>query len=313
MPMRRTAALILALVLSISVWVAPAQAQDSFPLQYPLGNVLLRDLSTELTLLTWTPLPAATQYRVYLFYVSGNSTAPRFGTIIDQVVPTTNCTTTPLRCFYTLTPGDMAAMERGEYAWTVEATTPSGTVEASNGAVFFNYNPDDIQFLLNGGFETGLSPWVGVNLTADKVMVDPAVAHTGSASFLFRGSATELSKIVQRTVVGYYNIRPGDDLTLSLTYLTTGATVSTYARVTLYYSDGTPKSIQRIDLAPQAAYTTVNTPLTINGTVRRVRVELFNRSLRKNDRVRFDDVALTLAGSAAPRSASPDLLPFPTR
>ncbi|MCU0463158.1 MAG: hypothetical protein MUF38_01170 [Anaerolineae bacterium] len=311
--MRRTAALIVALILSISLWVAPAQAQDSFPLQYPLGNVLIRDLSTELTLLTWTPLPAATQYRVYLFYVSGNSTAPRFGTVIDEVVPTTNCTTTPLRCFYALTPSERAAMERGEYAWTVEATTPSGTVEASNGAAFFNYNPNEIQFLLNGGFETGLSPWVGINLTADTVIVDPAIANTGSASFLFRGSATELSKIVQRAEVAYYNIRPGDDLTLSLTYLTTGATVSSYARVTMYYNDGTPQSIQRIDLAPQAAYTTVNTSLTINGRVRRVRVELFNRSLRKNDRVRLDDIALTLAGSAAPRSATPELLPFPVR
>lgn len=299
MTLRRTFVSVVTLFL-MAVALMPAQAQTtSFRLGLPNEVTLKRNLNTDLATFNWTPLTAATEYRLWVFHISDNA---RFGTVLSPTVPTTNCDAT--NCSYTLTSGDKALFVTGEYAWTVEATTSGGTVEAANGPRYFKYNPNPIEFVTNGGFETGkVNPWKTKKLTADRVVIDAGLAHTGSAVWFFKGSGTEASEVFQAWDVAYYNVQPSDVVTLSFAYKASGAQLNGLVRVNVVYTDGTKKKEVKT-LPAQSNYVTVTEVIELTKPVKTLRVTLLNKSKKQADLIYIDDVSLVLSGS---------VLAFPTR
>lgn len=305
MTLRRMIAPILTLLLLVAVLV-PAQAQTtSFRLGLPNEATLKRNLATHLSSFNWSPLTAATSYTLYVFKISGNGRA-NIGDVLEVDVPTTNCATD--NCAYALTAPDFAFFTLGEYAWTVEATTGAGIVEAANGPRYFKYNPNPIQFVANGGFETGkINPWTTKKLSNDRIVIDAAQAFTGSASWMFSGSGLEASSVLQMVDVAYYNIQPSDVVTLSFAYKATGASVNGIVRVNVKYTDGTATKENK-PLTAVTDYTVVTEVIELTKPVASLKVTLLNKSRKNKDKIYLDDITLTLSGSVIRDSA----LAFPS-
>jgi len=303
MTSRRFTAFVLTFTLLLLALI-PAQAQTSFTLALPNEKTLKRDLVVDLPSFNWTPLAAATEYQLQVFHISGNA---RFGTTLDITVPTSNCTAT--NCAYIVTALDRLLFEKGEYAWTVEAATSGGTVEASNGPRYFSYSSEAVEFILNGGFETGkTTPWVAANLTADRVLVDAGQAYSGVNSWFFKGSTSENSSLSQLYDVTYYNIQAADVVTLSFAYKSSGPLLNGLVRVNVKYTDGTGKKEQKL-LPAVADYVEVIEVIELTKPVKSLKVTLLNKSLKNTGKIYIDDVSLMLSGTAIRAAA----LPFPAK
>lgn len=306
MTLRRTLAPLLTLLVLLSALV-PAQAQTtSFRLGLPNEATLKRNLASDLPSFNWTPLTAATSYTLYVFKISNNTRAD-IGDDLTISVPTANCSAD--NCVYALTAPDFAFFTLGEYAWTVEAATSGGTIEAANGPRYFSYNPNPIQFISNGGFETGkIAPWKTQKLSADVVLVDGAQSNSGIVSWFFKGSAIEDSSINQLVDVTYYGIDASDIVTLSFAYKASGPSVNSTVRVNVKYTDGTGGKEKKL-LTVADNYVVVTEVIELAKPVASFKVTLLNKSLKAKDKVYIDDVSLILSGSVVRESA----FPFPTR
>jgi len=298
---RRLTALLLTFILLLVTFV-PAQAQTSFTLGLPNGKTLMRNLPADLPSFNWTPLAAATSYQLQVFYISSNA---RFGPTLDVAVPTSACVAS--LCAYTLNSGDWSLFEKGQYAWTVTASTSGDPVEASNGPRYFNYNNEAVQFVTNGGFESGkTTPWVAKNLKADRVVADAGLAYSGQYSWLFKGSSSENSSLIQLYDVTYYNVQAADVVTLSFAYKATGPSLNGLVRVNVKYTDGTGKKEIK-PLTTSADYVTVTEVIELTKSVKTLKITLLNKSLKQSAKIYIDDVSLILS-SVAPRAAA---LSFP--
>lgn len=303
MSSRRFPALCLTLLVLLLTLV-PAQAQTSFTLGLPNERTLKRNLPVDLASFNWTPLTAATAYQLQVFHISGNI---RFGTTLNITVPTTNCDAA--NCAYGLVSGDWALFETGEYAWTVVAATSGGPVEAVNGPRYFNYSPQAVQFIANGGFESGkINPWLPKDLTRDRVLVDVAQSYSGVASWFFKGSALENSSVSQLYDVTYYNIQPADVVTLSFAYKASGPLLNGLVRVNVKYTDGTGKKEIRA-LPAVVDYVQVTEIIELTKPVKSLKVTLRNKSLKGGAKIYIDDVSLVLSGAVIRAAA----LPFPAQ
>ena len=304
MSLRRFIAPLLTLILLLLTLV-PAQAQTSFTLGLPNERTIKRDLALDLPSFNWTPLAAATEYNLWVFHISGN---PRFGTILDVAVPTSNCVGSA--CTYVLDNDDWALFETGEYSWTVEAITTGDTVEAANGPRYFSYDPSAVQFVVNGGFENGKStPWKTSNISSDRVLVDPAHSFTGNASWLFKGKVGENSILAQTYDVSYYNINAADVLTLAFAYKTSGSGLKGFVRVNVTYTDGTKIKEQKSLSTPSASYLQVTEVIELTKPVKTLKITLNNQSSKTTSKIYIDAVTLTLSDTTLRATA----LPFPTK
>jgi hypothetical protein len=273
----------------ILVFVPAAHAQ-SFALVSPTGDTLVRELATDLASFQWTPLAGATNYTLSVFQVSNN---PRdLGTAFTQSVGTGACSAT--LCVYAPTGPQLAAIDRGELAWTVVAATPGGDVEAHNAPNFFSYEPNDIALLANPGFETGvLDPWKPSGLAGDKLQATGG--NGGTYGFRFKGSSTENASLKQTVNVAYYNIGAGDSLFFTADYKATSAGVQGKFQVKIDYVDsGLADDKVALNASQNPSYVTTSTTIFPDGLVKKFVVTIKHTS--PGGKFTVDNIWLVLNG-----------------
>jgi hypothetical protein len=276
--------LLIALVASVAF---PATAQ-SFSLTSPTGSPVLRDLGSDLTAFSWTPLAGATSYELSLFKISNNT---RFGLVFTGTVNSGECSQT--QCLYVPTGGNYSSIDRGGYAWTVIASTPGGDVEAGNAPAYFSFDDEDIQLVENPGFQSGeLTPWVASGLTGDKLKDDKG--NGGGWAFLFKGSAGENAKLKQTQNVAKYGIDASDMLQLSVDYRATSGTVDAkfVAKIIYTAASGLPKDKVSLIASQHSDYTTAQQSAAPVGPVQQVQVQIKHKS--PGGKLFVDNVHLTL-------------------
>lgn len=278
--MKRVSLLFLLALLAV---VAPATFAQGFTLYQPTDAVLMRDLPTDFTLLQWTALPSATNYTVSLFQVSTNPGANTrgIGTVFNRNVATSACGDAGgglMICSYFPNGADYALMARGEFAWTVVATTGSGNVEASNAPFYFSYEPNPIALVPNANFEAAtLDPWKLTNKTGDKLKA--GVGTDGSTGFQFKGGAGENSQLKQKIAPNAYNIRLGDTLTFSADYTAKGALNGRFI-VTIKYKKAAGLNPTKVNIPVSVNPTFVNVSqnIAVQGPVKKLVVGAINNS-----------------------------------
>lgn len=287
--MKRISMLLMLAVLAFAL--VPAVQAQGFLLVAPTGATLIREKSTELATFTWTPLTGAIDYDLTLFKVSTNPRDTALGQVFTVNVPTSNCTVTV--CTHTTTGPQLALIDTGQFAWTVVADTVGGGIEATNGALFFNHNPNDIALLPNGNFDTGsLSPWIAVNLTNDQVKAGIGVG--GTVGFEFKGGVNEAAAIKQKLVVKYYNITIGDELFFSMTYKANSGVISGQGVAKVVYTPASGLTPDTITLTAftNTNFTTTSTSVFPDGPVKKIIVSIKHQTI--SGKFTVDDVILEL-------------------
>lgn len=305
--MKRLTLMLVAVILTAAL--APlAGAQDSFNLVSPDGSILIRNLNTTPLMLVWEPLTGATAYDVSVFKVSTNVKDTPLGPVFTSSVLAASCSAT---CSYTPTSGQQALIDGGQFTWTVEASTPGGTVEAANAPILFNVTREATEFIVNGDFETGsLAPWIDKNLTNDSIRAGEGVG--GSYAFRFKGSAGENSQIMQKFNVAYYAITIDDTLEFNAQFYApkVNPTATFIVKVIYTSASGLPTEKFQRFVTQNGAFEPI-APLTISpdGPVAKLKVQVKHQSV--SGKVYVDDLSLVLNAVQPRRAFLPGALPVP--
>lgn len=293
-------------------------APRAFGLLDPVNDTLIRNLST-FGGFVWRDNRDAVEYALTVVHVSNNT---RLGAVINHqsLTPASDgdgltCDFDARTCTYTPTGGEISAMAKGRYTWTVFAESPGGQrTEANNGALRFRLNTGDIQLLKNGGFENDengdnlADGWAVSNLTKDKRRCNtPVTTFTpyGNCAFLFKGSAAENSSISQNITDNGYGMGAGDAVRLlgkaEATNLAVGAQVHLVIK---YKGNAFPKDKTIANVAP-GTYPFSTLPqleLGVDGPIQKITVKIVNRAT--SGKVLFDDFSVLLLGPDTPRNST---------
>lgn len=275
-------------VAMLAIIVMPAAAQ-SFELTSPADELLVRDLSNDLDGFSWTPLAGATDYMLNVFRVSNNTR--EFGLIFTGTVNPASCS--PTECVYVPTGPQYDSITRGSYAWTVVADTSGGSQEPGNAPFYFSYEDQPVALLQNTGFQSGaLSPWVGKNLSGDKLKDNKGVG--GGWGFQFKGSSTEKSKLKQKQNVAVYHIGSSDVIQFSADYIATSALIDGEFKIKIFYTPESGLAKDKISLFATQNTNFVNITQNVfpDGPVQFVGVDIKHKS--PNGKFIVDNVSLTL-------------------
>ncbi|KXK48791.1 MAG: hypothetical protein UZ13_03544 [Chloroflexi bacterium OLB13] len=304
--MKRLTLMLIAAILT-AAFAPLAGAQDGFDLISPDGSILIRNLNTTPLTFVWEPLTGATAYDISVFKISTNIKDTPLGPVFTSSILAGACGAT---CSYTPTSPQQALIDNGQFAWTVEATTSGGTVEAANAPILFSVTRGATEFIVNGDFETGsLTPWVGVSLTGDSVRAGDGVG--GSYGFRFKGSAAESAQIKQTIKVEYYAISVSDSLQFNAQFYAPKPNPTATFVVKVIYSDtsGLPTEKFTRTITQNSAFAAI-APLNIfpDGPVKKLKVQIKHFSV--SGKVYVDDLSLVL-DAVGPRMLLPAPLPVP--
>ena len=286
--------LMLLLLTTLVISLVPAVYAQGFTLVSPSGITLIREKSTQLATFTWTPLVAATSYDISVFKVSTNPRDTPLGQVFSTNVAIGSCT--GVICTYTTSGPQLALIDAGQYAWTVVANTSGSDVEASNGALLFNYNPGDIELLVNGNFDTAaLTPWIANNLTNDTVKA--AVGVGGTYAFEFKGGVNEAASIKQKVNVNYYGITIGDELQFGFTYKANSGAINgqVIAKIVYTPASGLPADTVTLTALANTNFFTASTAVFPDGPVKKIQVTV--RHFTASGKFTVDDIIVKLLGS----------------
>ncbi|MBK9126161.1 MAG: hypothetical protein IPM16_23940 [Chloroflexi bacterium] len=299
-------------VMDISAFTITLPSETEFDLLSPASGAYVRNTAA-ITAATWEDLGGTViGYRWVLSQLSTNT---RLGTVLDLQNLTPIADTDLLECdgsVCTLTiPGAISAtLGDGQYAWTVTATdSVNGTIEATNGPYFFTIETNDIELVVNGGFEDCVAkvaaPWTGTGCKLDN-----AKSYTGD---------------------GFYNGKPGKKLKQDIThpavatlgaedldfsgYFDAKASAGNIAVLKVKYVDpnggagGDGKDKLKLKFTiDSVGYEALNGTLSLTGPVTSVKVQVGSNT----GKAKADDVSLVVAGvnGPAPRDDG-GLLPPP--
>jgi hypothetical protein len=304
----------------------PLPVPGAFNLLTPPDGVIVRDTAL-VTAITWSASVNATTYQFVLFKLSDNT---RLGVVLDLEGLTAASDADPLTCdaivcTLAVDASVQAALDNGQYAWTVFASNEFGEEEASNSPFFFTVNEDNLELIENGGFEAkdaagapDLTPWVGKNLTGDKIKCNKETktfSFAGDCAFQFKGGAGENSKI-QQNVNTTGLVSEGDTLTFSGYVNTNIDAPGKVATVKISYVEADAgagaNGKDKIDVTLSAAtggYVPFSNSLVLDGTISKVKVQLVNKAA--SGKLYFDEVSL-LAVPAGNATATPEPTVEPT-
>ena len=291
---------------TVDLTVGPGE----FNLLSPANNSLIRN-PANLTEMTWGLSDGAAVYNFILIKLSDNTT---LGIVLDLNIPTEDCGPNQGVCTLVITPEIQALLSDGQYSWTVVAHLDETTNEAENAPYFFTVNTGALALVSNGGFESKtienkpeLSPWVGKNLTGDKIKCNKEtkiIAHTGECAFRFKGSAGENSKILQ--TVDDTIVFQNEFLTLSLYANTNIEAAGKIAMVKVKYQEpdagqnSNGKDKLQLELSAPTAngeYELFTGQIQMLGTPIKVKVLLVNTSVA--GKLYIDDVQVEMTTGAA--------------
>ncbi len=296
----------------VDVLPAPAVPQ-SFALMTPANNAYIRDAST-ITAVTWSDELADTAL-TYRFVLSHLSTNTRLGTVVDvsgltPAVDTDGLACDGTVCTLTVSTTISSALEDGQYSWTVTAEDiVNGTIEASNSPFFFTLETNDIELIVNGGFEDCVAkvaaPWTG-----EGCKLNNAKSYAGDGYFNGK-PAKKVKQVVTHPAVATLG---AEDLDLS-GYFDAKASAGNVVKLKVVYVDpnggagGNGKDKLKLKFTTDSVgYELLSGTLTLTGPVTKVKV-IVGSGVGK---VKADDVSLVVAGpnGPAPRDAG-SLLPPP--
>ncbi|MBK9124349.1 MAG: hypothetical protein IPM16_14685 [Chloroflexi bacterium] len=304
--MKRLTLMLIAVILT-AAFAPLAGAQDSFDLISPDGSTLIRDLNVASLTFVWEPLTGATAYDISVFKVSTNVKDTPLGPVFTSSILSGSCGAT---CSYTPTGPQQALLDGGQFAWTVEASTPGGDVEASNAPILFSVNRGATEFVVNGDFDTGnLTPWIGKNLTNDSIRAGDGIG--GSYAFRFKGGVGENAQIKQKFNAAHYAISVGDSLQFNAQFYAPKPNPTATFTVKVVYTDASGLATEKFvrTVTQNGAYAPV-APLNIfpDGPVEKLQVQIKHASAK--GKVYIEEVSLML-DAVGPRTLLPGALPVP--
>ncbi len=168
------------------------------------------------------------------------------------------------------------------------------------------------ELLANGGFETDANAdkvpdgWTLLNKTGDKLLCDPAKAHSGNCAFNFKGGVPENAKLSQVADLTGMTFATGDTLSLSAWFKAVSASAKTKFTLSVTYT-GNPIPVKtKLTVKQHAGYTQREVPdyALTSGTVDQIKVTFQHMSPAGT--VYVDDASLIhTPGGTRSRSDAP--------
>lgn len=288
-----------------------------FRLLTPEDGALIRDPDA-FDGFVWRDNRDAVSYALQVIHISNNT---RLGTVINHqnLTPEIDadgltCDFAARTCTYIPTAGEITALVKGRYTWTVFAQSPGGQrSEVNNGAWRFRVNPNDIELLKNGGFEDDTNVdkipdnWTVARATQDARKCNkPTKTFTsfGECAFQMKGSPAESTDLVQVILDEGYMLASGDVLALQgqaeAINLPVGSV--TVQMVVKYVNNAFPKGKVTTTLSQgnysYSPFTRVD--LGISGPVSKIVVKVKNRAAL--GKAFLDEMSVLLLGPNSPRA-----------
>jgi hypothetical protein len=243
----------------------------------PIASATVANTATTAPALTQTALPTATDTTLPVLTEAPSATLANNSTTAPVLTQTDIPTAT-----------DTAVMVLTETPLAPTATISTPTASPSSDAI------------TNGGFETGLAPWVVKRGLGDKVKCNqagkPPVTTMGSCAFVFKGGIGENSKLEQTASLNGLTLSQGETLGLSAWVKATNSAASGKIKVRVKYSDGTETGKIDVSIGQSAEYTELKGSYTLeSANVSKIKVQINHRS--SAGKVYVDDVRLSLGST----------------